>query len=42
MTVLEKKLAKVMTELIDVIVGLRPDAEKPLKRAKAVLGEMSA
>lgn len=42
MTVLEKKLAQGIAELIDLIVGLHPAAEKPLKKIKAVLVELDS
>ena len=42
MTALEKKMAKALIELADFIIGLHPDAEKPLKKVKEVLGEVAA
>jgi hypothetical protein len=42
MSVLEKKLAQGIAELIDTIVDLHPKAEKPLKKIKAVLVELDA
>ena len=42
MTALEKKLAQGIVELIDVIVGLHPKADAPLKKIKALLVDLDA